>query len=80
MDVLKFIKEYWTQILFVCSMISAFYVQIKSSREATKCSLRNDILDIYERCKDTRTITLYQLEAVELSFRLYVKLKGNSLS
>jgi len=76
--ILKFIKDYWTQILFILSMISAFWVQIKSSREATKCSLRNDILDIYEKCKDTRTITLYQLEAVELSFNLYVKLKGNS--
>ena len=77
-NILEFIKDYWTQIVFLFGVISTLWVQIKSSRDATKCSLRNDILDIYERCKPTKTITLYQLEAVELSFRLYQKLKGNS--
>ena len=78
MKILNFIKDYWTQIVFFIGLISTFTVQIKSSREATKCSLRNDILDIYEKCKPTQTISLYQLEAVELSFSLYQKLKGNS--
>lgn len=78
MDILSFIKDYWTQIIFLFGLISTLCVQIKSSREGTKCSLRNDILDIYEKCKPTKTISLYQLEAVELSFRLYKKLKGNS--
>ena len=77
MDILKFIKDYWTQIVFLFGVISAFIVQIRASREATKCSLRNDILDIYERCKVNKTISLYQFEAVELSFKLYEKLKGN---
>ena len=78
MEIIKFIKDYWTQIVFLLGLISTFTIQIKSSREATKCSLRNDILDIYEKCKPTQTISLYQLEAVELSFNLYKKLKGNS--
>lgn len=77
-NVLEFIKDYWTQIVFLFGLISTLWVQIKSSREGTKCSLRNDILDIYEKCKPTKTISLYQLEAVELSFKLYQKLKGNS--
>ena len=76
-NILEFIKDYWVQIVFLFGVISAFVVQIKASKEATKCSLRNDILDIYERCKPTKTITLYQLEAMELSFGLYSKLKGN---
>ena len=78
MKFLVFIKDYWVQIVFLFGVISTVIVQIKSSRDATKCSLRNDILDIYERCKPTKSITLYQLEAVELSFKLYQKLKGNS--
>lgn len=76
-NILEFIRDYWVQIVFLFGVISAFVVQIKASREATKCSLRNDILDIYERCKPTKTITLYQFEAMELSFSLYTKLKGN---
>lgn len=46
--------------------------------EATKCSLRNDILDIYDRCKDKKQITHYQLESIKYSSDLYFKLKGNS--
>jgi len=46
--------------------------------QAVKCSLRNDILDIYDRCKETKQITHYQLEAIKHSFFLYKKLKGNS--
>ena len=52
--------------------------QIRASREATKCSLRNDILQIYTECKDQKKITLYQLEAISISYELYKRLKGNS--
>lgn len=50
----------------------------KVNKEATKCSLRNDILDIYDRCKDKKEITHYQLESIKYSSELYFKLKGNS--
>jgi len=76
--ILKFVKDYWTQIVFVIGITSAFIAQMRASKAATKCSLRNDILDIYEKCKTTGEISLYQLEAVELSYNLYQKLKGNS--
>lgn len=46
--------------------------------EATKCSLRNDILEIYDRCKDTKKITKWQLESIEYSYKQYKMLKGNS--
>ena len=46
--------------------------------QAIKCSLRNDILEIWDRCKDKRQITKYQLQAIELSYIEYKKLKGNS--
>ena len=76
--ILQFIKDYWTQIIFILTLIYGFIKIIKTQREATKCSLRNDILSIYEECKDTKEITLYQLQAIELSYSLYKKLKGNS--
>lgn len=78
MEIIDFIKNYWVLITFFAGGLSAFFVFTKSMIEATKCSLRNDILDIYDRCKETNQITHYQLEAIEHSFSLYKKLKGNS--
>lgn len=74
----SFFKDYWTQILFVVGITTTLYRFIQSMIEATKCSLRNDILDIYDRCKDSKQITHYQLESIKYSSELYFKLKGNS--
>lgn len=75
---IDFIKNYWTQIAFIFSLIGGF-IQIKqASKEATKCSLRNDILQIYSGCKEKKEISLYEFEAISLSYSLYKKLKGNS--
>ena len=49
-----------------------------SHLEATRCSLRNDILDIYDKCRIDKKITLYQLQAIECSYTEYKKLNGNS--
>jgi len=78
MEVINIIKEYWTQLVFLFGIISTFIVFAKSMIEATKCSLRNDILEIFDRCKEDGKITHYQLEALEHSADLYFKLKGNS--
>lgn len=78
MIVLDFLKNYWTQIIFIGTLIVGFIKISIANKEATKCSLRNDILGIYQECKDKKVITLYQLEAIELSYTLYKKLKGNS--
>jgi len=73
-NVLNFIKDYWTQIVFFV----AFVIFIINWIEATKCSLRNDILQIYIQYKDKKEIPLYDFEAIALSYRLYKKLRGNS--
>lgn len=78
MDILNFIKNYWPQILFVCGFLVAIYKFAMAMIEATKCSLRNDILSIYDRCKEKEEITKYQLESIEYSYKLYKRLKGNS--
>lgn len=78
MIVLDFLKNYWTQIIFIVTLIIGFIKITIANKEATKCSLRNDILGIYQECKDKKIITLYQLQAIELSYSLYKKLKGNS--
>lgn len=78
MNILQFLKDYWTQIVFFIGGAAGFIGILKANKEATKCSLRNDILQIYNECKDKREISLYQLDAISLSYELYKKLKGNS--
>lgn len=78
MALINFIKEYWVQIVFICTLLIAIYKFAKAMIEATKCSLRNDILEIYDRCKDSKKITKWQLESIEYSYKQYKLLKGNS--
>ena len=78
MQILEFIKDYWFLITFVFGIASSMFIFAKSMIEATKCSLRNDILTIYDRCKENKKITHYQLESIQHSAEIYFKLRGNS--
>lgn len=79
MEILEFIRDYWVLITFMGGLLVAIFTFGKSMIEATKCSLRNDILDIYDRAvaKENK-ITHYELEALTHSAEMYFKLKGNS--
>lgn len=76
--VMGFLKEYWVMITFFAGEIGALLVFLKTVNKANKCSLRNDILNIYDRCKDKKQITRYQLQSINYSYDLYKKLHGNS--
>lgn len=78
MIIIDFLKEYWVLITFFIGEIGALFMFVKSINKGTKCSLRNDILGIYDRCKDKKQITQYQLQSIEYSYDLYKKLGGNS--
>lgn len=78
MAILDFLKQYWVLITFFIGEIGIVYVFIQAIKEGIKCSLRNDILDIYDRCKETKTITHYQLQSIKFSYDIYKKFKGNS--
>ena len=78
MEIINFIKEYWVLEVFVIGEIGIVWGFIQSIRKGIKCTLRNDILDIYDRCKDKKTITRYQLQSIKYSYDVYKKLKGNS--
>lgn len=78
MEILDFIRTNWVLITFFLGELGVLLAFAKSIHRGTKCSLRNDIVEIYEQCKPTKTITRYQLETVCLSFEEYQKLKGNS--
>ena len=75
---LKFISQYWTQIIFLAGVLGTLATFILVTIEGVKCSLRNDILQMYMMCKDEKKITTYQYEAILKSAELYFKLRGNS--
>lgn len=75
---LDFLKNYWVIIMFFTTTIITCVRMYLNYIEATKCSLRNDILQIYDSCKDKKQITHYQLSAIKYSSEVYFKLKGNS--
>lgn len=78
MDIINFIKEYWALITFSVGQIVAVWMFVKNIKKGIKCTLRNDILDIFDRCKDKKEITHYQLQSIKFSYDVYKKLKGNS--
>lgn len=79
MEILEFVKNYWTIITFFVGIIGSFFIFIFYMIQAIKCSLRNDILDIFDRAVARgNKITHYELEALTHSADVYFKLKGNS--
>ena len=77
MQVLDIISKYWGMIPPLVFLIAMGKYQLAQTR-AIKCSLRNDILEIWDKCRTEKKITKYQLQALELSYAEYKKLKGNS--
>lgn len=75
---IKYISQYWTQIIFLIGTFGSIGMFIIVTIEGVKCTLRNDILQIYDLCKDEKKITTFQYEALLKSAELYFKLRGNS--
>lgn len=78
MEILDFIRSNWVLITFFFGELGILFAFARYIVEAVKCLLRNDILNIYDRCKESGKITRYQLQSVHLSYSIYKKLKGNS--
>ena len=78
MKVLDFLKEYWPLISVLLGEAGIALGFASNINKSTKCTLRNDILDIYDRCKDKKQISRYQLQSMMYSYDLYKKRKGNS--
>lgn len=78
MAILEFLKEYWGILTFILGQIGVLLLFMYNINESIKCTLRNDILDIYDRCKEKKQITHYQLQSIMYSYDRYKKLHGNS--
>ena len=78
MEIIDFIESHWKLISFVITEIGFLIVFAFALIQAVKCLLRNDILAIYDRCKEKSQITYWQLDSLEKSYKLYDFFKGNS--
>lgn len=78
MEILEMIKHYWVTVAFFVGEAAVVWTFIKSILEGIKCTLRNDIVAIFDRCKEKEEITRYQLQSLHYSYDVYKKLKGNS--
>ena len=74
----EFLKENWVLITFFASEVGVLYGFVRLLIKSAKCTLRNDILNIYDKCKETKRITRFQLQSITYSYDVYKKLKGNS--
>lgn len=78
MIVLEYIKAHWEVITFILAELSGVIGIVIFFTGTLRDMLRKDILDIYDKCKETKTITMYQLKCINLLYDRYKKLKGNS--
>ena len=78
MEIINFIEAHWKLISFIVGEMGFLVVFAFMMIQALKCLLRNDILAIYDRCKDEKKITQWQLESIMNSYKLYRFFRGNS--
>ena len=78
MELIEFIKDNWVIITFCLGEIGVLYGAVRLIFKGIRCCLRNDILGIFDRCKEKKEITHYQLQSIKFSYDVYKKLKGNS--
>ena len=78
MEIINFIEEHWKLISFIVGEMGFLVVFAFMMIQALKCLLRNDILAIYDRCKDEKKITYWQLDSIEKSYKIYDFFRGNS--
>lgn len=85
MNVFSHIVAVCGGICSICAALALFVkpireriLGIKQYREGQKCLLRANMLSIYYKNKDTKTIRQHEKENFILEYKAYKALKGNS--
>ena len=87
---LEFIAKYWLEFVFglIATALTAGYAKISKRLKEEKARnqaiengvrdiLRMQILDTYERCKASGTITVSRKDAIDSAYNSYHALGGN---
>jgi hypothetical protein len=67
-----------TQIIELIGFMIPVVIWALKIIEGLKCQLRNDMLNIYYKCKDAKQIHQYEAEHFDKCYHAYKALKGNS--
>lgn len=78
MNYFLIIVEIISGLTVIAGALSAFFIWIKRLVEGQKCQLRSDMLKLYYKHKNKKTIRQYEYENFMLMFKAYKALKGNS--
>ena len=52
--------------------------RLESYEKGLQCLLRNDILYVYTKCRESKEITMQEKQSINYSFEIYKNLGGNS--
>jgi len=78
MDWLTTIATLATEIGILLGVIIPVIVSIHKISNGTKCQLRSEMLRIYYRNREAKTIRQYEYENFVYLYEAYVALRGNS--
>ena len=67
-----------TEIISLIGVITPIVIWLKKIIEGQRCQLREAILRIYYKGKDSESIRQYEAEHLEKCYAAYKALKGNS--
>lgn len=72
------IVTFITEIGVLLGVVIGLVAFCKKIAEAFRCLLRNKMLEIYNKHKDTKEIGRYDYENFDMLYKAYKALKGNS--
>ena len=85
METLKVIADICTRVMAVVALLVAlikplreWIFGIKAIRKGQQCLLRQQMLEVYYKCRESRTIRQYRYENFTMSYYAYKALGGNS--
>lgn len=85
METLKVIADICTRVMAVVALLVALIKPLrewifgtKAIRKGQQCLLRQQMLEVYYKCRESRTIRQYRYENFTMSYHAYKALGGNS--
>ena len=80
---MEWVQQYWMELIFT-AIVSLFIASVKYMYRAItavkggmQAILRDEIIDLYNKCHDSDCVKIYELENMEHLYKNYVALGGN---
>lgn len=77
MDLTAF-AAFMAELTVLAGVITPVWISVRRIKEGTKCQLRSEMLRIYYRTAEAKTIRQYEYENFVFLYEAYKSLRGNS--